>query len=64
MRPVRNAISCTRLKLNAMGLDVPGVFHLGYILVARPALRQGLVHRQRARKIRTRRRYGRGAQGG
>jgi hypothetical protein len=64
MRPVRNAISRTRLKLNAMGLDVLGVFHLGYILVARPALRQGLVHRERARKTRTRRRYGRGAQGG
>jgi hypothetical protein len=64
MRPVRNAISRTRLKLNRMGLDVPGVFHLGSILVARPALRQGLVHRQRARKTRTRRRYGREAQGG
>jgi len=64
MRPVRSAISRTRLKLNAMGLDVLNVFQLGYILVARPALRQGLVHKGRARKTRTRRRYGRGAQGG
>jgi hypothetical protein len=64
MRPVRNAISRTRLKLNRMGLNVLNVFHLGYILVARPALRQGLVHREHARKTRTRRRYGRGAQGG
>jgi hypothetical protein len=64
MRPVRNAISRTRLKLNRMGLNVPGVFHLGYILVARPALRQGLVHKGRARKTRTRRRYGRQTQGG
>ncbi len=64
MRPVRNAISRTRLKLNRMGLDVPGVLHLGSILVAHPALRQGLVHRERTRKTRTRRRYGRGAQGG
>jgi hypothetical protein len=64
MRPVRNAISRTRLKLNTMGLDVLNRFQLGYILVARPALRQGLVHRERAKKTRTRRRYGRGAQGG
>ncbi len=64
MRPVRNAISRTRLKLNAMGLDVLNVFQLGSILVARPALRQGLVHKGRARKTRTHRRYGRQAQGG
>jgi hypothetical protein len=64
MRPDRNAISRTRLKLNQIGLDVLTVFHLGYILVARPALRQGLVHRERTRKARTRRRYGRRAQGG
>jgi hypothetical protein len=64
MRPVRNAIPRTRLKLNTMGLDVLNVFQLGYILVARPALRQGLVHQERARKTRTRRSYGRGAQGG
>ena len=49
-RPVRNAISRTRLKLNRMGL---GVFQLGSILVARPPLRQGLVHQERARKTRT-----------
>ena len=59
MRPMRNAISRTRLKLNTMGLDVLNVFHLGSILVARPALRQGLVRKGRARKTRTRRRYGR-----
>jgi len=64
MRPLRNAISRIRLKLNTMGLDVLNVFHLGYILVARPVLRQGLVHQGRARKTRTRRRYGRQAQGG
>jgi hypothetical protein len=64
MRPVRNAISRTRLKLNRMGLDVLGVFHLGSILVARPALRQGLVHQGRARKTMMRRCYGRGAKGG
>jgi hypothetical protein len=64
MRPVRNAISRTRLKLNRMGLDVLNVFHLGYVLVARPALRQGLVHKGRARTTKARRRYGRGAQGG
>lgn len=64
MRPVRNAMSRTRLKLNRMGLDVLNVFHLGSILVARPALRQGLVHKERARKARTRRRYGRQAQRG
>jgi hypothetical protein len=64
MRPVRNAISRTRLKLNAMGLDVLNVFQLGYILVARLALRQGLVHQGRARKTTTRRRYERRVQGG
>jgi hypothetical protein len=64
MRPVRNAISRTRLKLNKVGLDVLNVFQLGYILVARPAPRQGLVHKGQARKTRTRRRSGRGAQGG
>jgi hypothetical protein len=64
MRPVRNAISRTRLKLNRMGLDVLNVFQLGSILVARPALRQGLVHKGRAGQTRTRRRYGRQTQGG
>jgi hypothetical protein len=64
MRPVRNAISRTRLKLNTMGLDALKVIQLGYILVARPALRQGLVHKGRARKTTTRRRYGRRVQGG
>jgi hypothetical protein len=64
MRPVRNVISRTRLKLNRMELDVLGVFHLGSIRVACPALRQGLVHQGRARKTRTRRRFGRQTQGG
>jgi hypothetical protein len=64
MRSVCNAISRTRLKLNTMGPDVPGVFHLGSILVARPAPGPGLVHRELANKTRTRRRYGRQAQGG
>jgi hypothetical protein len=64
MWPVRNAISRTRLKLNTMGLDALKVIQLGYILVARPALRQGLVHKGRARKTTTRRRYGRRVQGG
>jgi hypothetical protein len=64
MRPVRNAISRTRLKLNAMGPDVLNVFQIGYIQVARPALRQGLVHQGRARKTMTCRRYGRQTQGG
>jgi hypothetical protein len=64
MRPVRSAISRTRLKLNRMGLDVLNVFQLGYVLVARPALRRGLVHKGRARETRARRRFGWGAQGG
>jgi hypothetical protein len=64
MRPVRNAISRTPLKFNQMRLDVLNVFQLGYILVARPALRQGLVHQGRVRKTTTCRRYGRQAQGG
>jgi len=37
---------------------------LWYVLVARPALRQGLVHKGRAKKTRARRSAGRGAQGG
>jgi hypothetical protein len=64
MWPVRNAILRTRLKLNTMGLDALKVIQLGYILVARPALRQGLVHKGRARKTPPRRRYGRRVQGG
>ena len=52
MRPMRNALSRVRIKLNRLGIDVRSIFETGYLL--RPySVGQGRRYRRREREARS-----------
>jgi hypothetical protein len=40
MRPVRNVLSRTRLKMRSFGIEIASILETGYVLMTPPALRQ------------------------